>query len=98
MTLQSFAAMLGVLLTGGATASSKTATPPAEHPRHHRGRLGYPHASAYATGRENADVRRIAREGVLFRERVLRRASCTPSRASLLTGRAPHELGEGGNL
>jgi N-sulfoglucosamine sulfohydrolase len=41
---------------------------------------------------------RIAREGVLFRNAFAAAPSCTPSRASLLTGRAVHQLEEGGNL
>ena len=41
---------------------------------------------------------RVAREGVLFRNAFVAAPSCTPSRASLLTGRAIHQLEEGGNL
>lgn len=41
---------------------------------------------------------RIAREGVVFRNAFAAAPSCTPSRASLLTGRAVHQLEEGGNL
>lgn len=41
---------------------------------------------------------RIAREGALFTHAFCASPSCTPSRAALLTGRAVHQLGEGGNL
>ncbi len=59
----------------------------------------YPHAGTYG----DVVVRtpafdRIAREGVLFTHAFAASPSCTPSRASLLTGRAVHQLAEGGNL
>jgi arylsulfatase A-like enzyme len=40
----------------------------------------------------------IARDGVLFEHAFCTASSCTPSRASILTGRYPHELKEGANL
>jgi arylsulfatase A-like enzyme len=59
----------------------------------------HPHAGAYG----DAVVRtpafdRVAREGALFAHAYVAAPSCTPSRASLLTGRAVHQLAEGGNL
>jgi arylsulfatase A-like enzyme len=59
----------------------------------------HPHAGAYG----DAVVRtpafdRVAREGALFSHAYVAAPSCTPSRASLLTGRAVHQLAEGGNL
>jgi N-sulfoglucosamine sulfohydrolase len=59
----------------------------------------YPHAGVYgdkAVKTPNFD--RMAREGVLFTNAFCAAPSCTPSRASLLTGRAVHQLEEGGNL
>lgn len=41
---------------------------------------------------------RVAREGALFRHAYAAAPSCTASRAALLTGQAPHRLGEGANL
>ena len=59
----------------------------------------YPHASAYGDRVvKTPTFDRVAREGVLFRNAFAAAPSCTPSRASLLTGRAVHQLGEGGNL
>ena len=59
----------------------------------------YPHAGAYFDRVvKTPHFDRIAREGVLFRNAFAAAPSCTPSRASLLTGRAVHQLGEGGNL
>jgi N-sulfoglucosamine sulfohydrolase len=59
----------------------------------------YPHAGAYGdTIVKTPNFDRVAREGVVFRNAFAAAPSCTPSRASLLTGRAPHQLAEGGNL
>jgi N-sulfoglucosamine sulfohydrolase len=41
---------------------------------------------------------RVAREGVRFTHAFSCAPSCTPSRAGILTGQAPHRLEEGGNL
>lgn len=41
---------------------------------------------------------RVAREGALFTHAFSAAPSCTPSRAAILTGQAPHRLAEGGNL
>jgi N-sulfoglucosamine sulfohydrolase len=59
----------------------------------------HPHAGAYGDKVvKTPTFDRIAREGVLFRNAFAAAPSCTPSRASLLTGRAVHQLEEGGNL
>ena len=59
----------------------------------------YPHASAYGDPTVSTPAfDRVAREGALFRHAFAVAPSCTPSRAALLTGLAPHELAEGGNL
>jgi arylsulfatase A-like enzyme len=59
----------------------------------------HPHAGAYGDRVVRTPTfDRIAREGVLFRNAFVASPSCTPSRASLLTGRPVHQLEEGGNL
>ncbi len=60
---------------------------------------GWPHAGAYGDRVVRTPTfDRIAREGALFTHAFSAAPSCTPSRASLLTGRAVHALEEGGNL
>jgi arylsulfatase A-like enzyme len=59
----------------------------------------HPHAGAYGDRVvKTPTFDRMAREGVLFSNAFAAAPSCTPSRASLLTGRAVHQLEEGGNL
>jgi N-sulfoglucosamine sulfohydrolase len=59
----------------------------------------WPHAGAYGdTALKTPTFDRVAREGALFRNAHCAAPSCTPSRAAILTGRAPHQLDEGGNL
>ncbi|HMV82471.1 MAG TPA: sulfatase [Blastocatellia bacterium] len=60
---------------------------------------GWPHAGAYGDKVvKTPTFDRVAREGALFTNAFSASPSCTPSRASLLTGRAVHQLEEGGNL
>ncbi len=59
----------------------------------------WPHAGAYGdrvVRTPNFDL--LASEGVLFSHAFCAAPSCTPSRAAMLTGQAPHRLEEGGNL
>ena len=60
---------------------------------------GYPHAGVYGDPVVRTPTfDRVAREGVLFTRAFSAAPSCTPSRAAILTGQAPHRLAEGGNL
>ena len=59
----------------------------------------WPHAGAYGDKVVRTPaIDRIAREGVLCNHAFCAAPSCTPSRAAILTGQAPHRLEEGGNL
>ena len=56
----------------------------------------FPHATAYGTGWVRTPAfDRVAREGVLFLNAYTPVAKCSASRASLLTGRNPWQLGAG---
>lgn len=59
----------------------------------------YPHAGIYGDRVVSTPAfDRIAKEGVRFTRAFTAAPSCTPSRAALLSGQAPHRLAEGGNL
>ena len=60
---------------------------------------GWPHSPLYGDKVVKTPIfERVAREGALFTQAHCITPSCTPSRASILTGQAPHRLEEGGNL
>jgi len=59
----------------------------------------WPHAGVYGDAVvKTPNVDALAREGVLFRHAFSAAPSCTPSRAAILTGQAPHRLEAGANL
>src|SRR3954462_3219845 len=59
----------------------------------------WPHAGIYGDKVvKTPNFDRVAREGVLFTHAFCAAPSCTPSRAAMLTGQAPHRLKAGGNL
>ena len=59
----------------------------------------WPHAGAYGDPViQTPNFDRVAREGVLFEHAYVSSPSCTPSRASILTGQWFWRLGGGGNL
>src|SRR5438034_6593818 len=59
----------------------------------------WPHAGVYGDHViKTPTFDRVATEGVLFSHVFCAAPSCTPSRAAMLTGQAPHRLKAGGNL
>ena len=99
MTLRVIALTLGLMLTATAGARQQPSARPPNILVIIADDWGYPHAGAYGDRVvKTPTFDRIAREGVLFRQAYAAAPSCTASRASLLTGLAPHELAEGGNL
>ena len=98
-TLRILAVALAVLVTATAAAHQPASARPPNILVIIADDWGYPHAGVYGDKVVRTPTfDRLAREGVLFRRAYAAAPSCTPSRASLLTGRAPHELAEGGNL
>ncbi|GAB2557753.1 sulfatase family protein [Spirosoma aerophilum] len=59
----------------------------------------YPYASIYGDKTiKTPNLTRLAQHGTVFTNAYCASPSCTPSRAAILTGRYPHNLGEGVNL
>ncbi|NJB87044.1 arylsulfatase A-like enzyme [Lewinella marina] len=59
----------------------------------------YPHAGAYGDPVvQTPNFDRLAAGGMLFTNAYCASPSCSPSRASILTGRYPHQNGAMGNL
>nr|WP_290928876.1 sulfatase-like hydrolase/transferase [Haliscomenobacter sp.] len=59
----------------------------------------YPFASIYGdTLLRTPNLDRLAKTGVVFTQAYCASPSCTPSRSAILTGKYPHNLGEGVNL
>ena len=44
------------------------------------------------------NIDRLGKNGLIFDQAFCSAASCSPSRASILTGKHPHQIAEGGNL
>lgn len=82
----------GALLPQVASGSSQTSGRPLNilyiH-SHDTGRLTSPYGCAVPT----PSLQRLASEGVLFRQAYCAAPTCSPSRASLLTGECPHSNG-----
>ncbi|GAB4049888.1 sulfatase family protein [Spirosoma litoris] len=59
----------------------------------------YPYASIYGDKTiKTPNLDKLAQYGTVFTNAYCASPSCTPSRAAMLTGRYPHNLGEGVNL
>lgn len=59
----------------------------------------YPHASIYGDKViQTPHFDKISEEGILFTNAYCATPSCTASRAAILTGKYPHELGQGASL
>jgi len=60
---------------------------------------GYPYSEIFGESYVHTpNLANLAKTGIVFENAFCSAPSCTPSRASILTGRYPHNLGEGVNL
>ena len=58
----------------------------------------YPFAGVYGDKTVSTpNIDKLAKRGVTFTQAYCASPSCTPSRAAILTGKYPHNLGEGVN-
>ena len=89
----SVAGAVGAVLGSGTSASGLPTTSPRPNiiyiHSHDTGRLTSPYGYSVPT----PNLQRLAEEGVLFREAFNAAPTCSPSRASLLTGECPHSNG-----
>ena len=94
-----------IVIWGAAAASLWTCALPPQGPPDRPNILfaiaddaSFPHMGAYGTNWvQTPAFDRVAQEGVLFWKAYTPDAKCAPSRASILTGRNPWQLKEGGN-
>lgn len=102
-----FAGILFALLAAPAPAARGVETHPATAPVDPRPSIllaiaddwSWPHAGVAGDPVVRTPTfDRVAAEGVLFPRAFCASPSCSPSRAALLTGQAPHRLGPGANL
>lgn len=97
------AAVVALSVLGGAATPTTTQAPAAPRPLNVVVAIAddwsWPHTGADGDAAVRTPVfDRLAREGTRFTHAFAAAPSCTPSRAALLTGQAPHRLGEGAQL
>lgn len=98
-----FSAALFALVFGGVSAAAQESAASATVPPNIvfiiADDLSWAHLGAYGSDEvRTPNLDRLAREGVVFENAFVSTPSCTPSRASILTGRNGFELEEGATL